>query len=322
MGIVLKRRWILLSAVILHTQIASFAQEADTPFVQIPEGIQLYDTAQKMIPRYNPLKALGLSAVLPGAGQAYADAWLRGGVFLSAEIIAILVTVNRLDDLDFYDREVDTYDDLVRDLRDSTQAAPGDSLLRQDLRQLTDDRLLVRYERRMSRYGLYHAIGWSSGFYIWNLMDALGASNYFKGTEPKSPLVAGWLSAVPGLGLGQLYNRALSKAGMVWTVQTMLGVMAYDYHRLMKKAEDNREQYLPDGSVRDDPLRVRQWQGRYNDAFTRRNMYLWYSVFFYFYSVFDAVVDAHLHDYPRQIRFEPVVQSSGEKLGFQTVVHF
>jgi hypothetical protein len=34
-------------------------------------------------------------------------------------------------------------------------------------------------------------------------------------------------------------------------------------------------------------------------------MYLWYLVFFYGYSIFDAVVDAYLHEYPEKMKIEP-----------------
>ncbi len=315
------RQLIHISYVVMLFGGAVFSQQPDSPYVRIPEGLSLYDTAEIDFPTYDPLKAVGLSALLPGAGQAYTSAWIRGGSFFTAELITSLVMIDRLGNWDEQKQNTEELNALVQQLQQRVDSASGsvsDSLaLEQRLQENRISLKLSRYERKQAKYAAYHAIGWTAGIYVWNLMDALGASNYFKTTEPKKPVLAGWLSAIPGLGLGQIYNQAYSKAAMIWTIQTMLGLMAYDYNRLMESAAEYRSEYVPDN-----PEVAQVWQGRYNDAFTRRNMYLWYSVFFYFYGVFDAVVDAHLHDYPRQIRFEPVVESTREKVGLTAVVCF
>jgi hypothetical protein len=143
--------------------------------------------------------------------------------------------------------------------------------------------------------------------YVWNIMDAVARSNHFDDNLPRNPAVAGWLSAVPGLGLGQLYNGSLSKAGMIWMTQTMLGFLAYSNDKLMNIAREKRAMFVQDDTWRADYTEsgLSDWGGRYREAFSRRNMYLWYSVFFYLYGVFDAIVDAHLHDYQIRIRFDP-----------------
>jgi len=77
----------------------------------------------------------------------------------------------------------------------------------------------------------------------------------------------------------------------------------------MKQAEDN---YLRLNDPNADtatkqiaPDYLGKWSSTRYRAFTNRNMYLWYSVFFYGYSVFDAVVDAYLHEYAKKMRIKP-----------------
>jgi hypothetical protein len=116
------------------------------------------------------------------------------------------------------------------------------------------------------------------------------------------------LAAVPGLGLGQMYNGSLGKAGMVMMGQVSLGIMSYSNERLIKMTEANsiRLKFSTDSLTQ---LVSRQyaddWGSYRYRAFTNRNMYLWYSMFFYFYSIFDAVVDSYLHDYPQKMKIAP-----------------
>ena len=59
--------------------------------------------------------------------------------------------------------------------------------------------------------------------------------------------------------------------------------------------------------------RVRQLTDRFNDYRRRRNSFIWYSLGFYFYNVFDALVDAHLHDFDDRpdISLRPDCESPG-----------
>jgi hypothetical protein len=155
------------------------------------------------------------------------------------------------------------------------------------------------------------------GGYVFNVLDAINNTDIFNNSEYKSPLIAGWLSAIPGLGLGQMYNGSLSKAGMVMMAQISLGVVAYDYHRLMKVAEKNYSNLneTVDKTVLKDKY-LNEWASKRSSAFQKRNTYLWYSIFFYLYGILDAVVDAHLHDYPEKMKISPdlVPENGGAQL--------
>jgi hypothetical protein len=94
--------------------------------------------------------------------------------------------------------------------------------------------------------------------------------------------------------------------------QSMLGWMAYNNDRLMQSALDERSEVAEGFTTARDA-----WLRRYDEAARRRNLYLWYSIFFYFYGVLDAVVDAHLHDYDMQMRFEPKVDAGGADMGLR-----
>jgi hypothetical protein len=161
-------------------------------------------------------------------------------------------------------------------------------------------------------------------------MDAAGSSGYFQNSEERSPVVAGWLAAVPALGLGQLYNGKVGKAGMILMVQSALGVIALQNHRLMSQAEENANQLTDTRSFESRVPEARSylayWERNREQNFRTRNMYLWYSIFFYFYGVFDAVVDAHLHDFESRIQIEPdlrpSLQPQATRLGVQAQLRF
>jgi hypothetical protein len=121
---------------------------------------------------------------------------------------------------------------------------------------------------------------------------------------------------------------------MIFMAQMSMAVMALDYHRLMTNAgdhyikiNDEYKQHIAAAVARgnvDDTLALSDSRGKYlasweserSGAFKTRNSYLWYSIFLYFYGIFDAVVDAHLHDYPEKMRMYPdlVPQSDGALL--------
>jgi hypothetical protein len=180
---------------------------------------------------------------------------------------------------------------------------------------------LKRYNRRAAKYNMYQAIGWNIGLYLFNISSAAGYSQYFKNDEPRNPIMAGWLSAVPLLGLGQIYNGSVSKAGIIWMSETMFFYMAYNYNRLLNDCSEKRISMTDTADWRFNYRTVgtteyeKLWKEEYNSAFKLRNTYLWYGIFFYFYGIFDAVVDAHLHDYNRKIRMEPVWDYKGESIG-------
>ncbi len=247
---------------------------------------------------WNPLVTGGLSAVLPGAGQVYTGHYIKAGAFLALEAITASVA-------SFWyrtERERNNYANSLE--RRSLQLA----LSRADSMSGKEDADLWRFDASTARYSMYNVLAWMVGGYLYNVLDAIGCSRHFVSDSEKNPVRAAWLSALPGLGLGQLYNGAPGKAGMVLMVQTALGVKAVNEHRLMRKAEQKiiSIQKLTDSTA----IAARSeftsdWEYRQGVAFRNRNSYLWYSLFFYVYGILDAVVDAHLHDYPKKMRAYP-----------------
>jgi hypothetical protein len=333
---VVKRILLILAVTVRISGADSLSRESDEwqllrepdssgHYISVPGQKREFEKVFRPLVRCNPVIAGGLSAAVPGAGQiyiAYRDThssiriaqWVRGGLFFAAQGIAAGVLINRavyyrlmdgvLSDSS-YARE--TFRQAAASVTDSARAASYMSSYR--ISSLNYE--LARYERRFSRYNLYNAIGWNAGLYIFNVANAVGKSNFFYNEEPRSPAVAGGLSAIPMLALGQLYNGAVAKAGMIWMTQTMLLHMAYRYQQLMDFCIE-QQKVLADSSAWQYDYRSLQpydfeqrWEGNYSDVFRRRNLYLWYAVFFYFYSIFDAVVDAHLHDYGKKIRMQP-----------------
>jgi len=297
-------------------------------------------TAAAKTRRCSPLLAGSASALVPGLGQIYARRYVKGGLFLATEAIMGLVAYNRYVEVVNSRRdESDAASAMVpfRSIRDSlAQFLPintnrvvwnqqhsgwSDSLFLDDstrfmgsfvladsvllFARLDHDRAL--FERHYSEKLFYHSVGWMGGCYVFNILDALQSTGRFRDERPRKPAVAGWLSAIPGLGLGQWYNGSLSKAGMILMTQGSMALMAYNYNSLMHECSNKllelRDPASPahqfEGSF------AGTWTSRQKSAERMRNTYLWYSLLFYFYGVFDAVVDAHLHDAPSKMRLEP-----------------
>lgn len=244
----------------------------------------------------SPLLLGTLSAVLPGAGQFYTRHYIKGVLFLGAEISMALYSRYWFQN---YQTQLDN-------------AAPSASLRAQlpETGQLENDQeVAIGYHDALSaKYSMYVGLSWLVGGHLWNVGNAVQGSGFFTSDATKNPQKAALLAAVPALGLGQLYNESISKAGMIMMVQTTLGGIAYTNHRLMRDAESHLVSLL----TADDSLRTQvaakykdEWEYRRGNAYRNRNSFLWYSLFFYFYGILDAVVDAHLHDYPRKIRAYP-----------------
>ncbi|MFP4242652.1 MAG: DUF5683 domain-containing protein [Chitinispirillaceae bacterium] len=253
--------------------------------------------------------ALTLSAVLPGAGQFYTGHPFKGGTFLAFEAITGGVALfwraeehNRTEEVERFRDSMSFYQDAALQLQgdeyDSVMSRAGNFSIYRDRAQ---------YEARQARLTSHNAMAWMLGGYVFNLMDAAGESGLWVESGPRDPQKAGWLAAIPGLGLGQLYNGSPSKAGMVIMSQISLGVMSLNHHRLMTDAQNRYNQMRDSTSAQYDHRleHLGYWKSRYDQAFSRRNTYLWYSLFFYLYSIFDAVVDAHLSDYEEKMGLAP-----------------
>lgn len=295
-----------------------------------------------IVRKKNALVAGMASALLPGAGQLYNRRFVKGGLILGAE--ALMLTYAK-----FWINAADQHDRSISILKDQRATLPLDSMNNEllrffespspDMDTYTDlvgaynavvslDAPLVlaldtaRYNQIKQYDRAVHAVAWASGIYLYGIMDALDKTGHFRDTRPRNPVVAGWLSAVPALGLGQLYNRSLAKAGLIWMVQGCLGIISYNYNRQMRICEKNRERIgkQKNGYYRgyDDLSRYDlYWRDERGEAFQNRNTFLWYSVFFYFYGIFDAVVDAHLHDFDGQMKLEPDLALVNRQVGLK-----
>ena len=302
---------------------------ADSLQIAIPPKKLIVDSVLTLPKKYNPLISMGLSAILPGAGQIYCRRRARGTLFLATEFIWALVAKNRYDhykyamkyDLDYFNNQISqNLENMLLSINDVTAYNTHyekyiDAYMGYDL---------ARYKRRSSRYISYHCIGWTSGIYLWNILDALQSSKYFFNVKPRKPAAAAWLSAIPFLGLGQIYNGSYAKAGLIWTIHTMLAYMAYNYNLLMNDCINKRNQVNSSisapGHIKADY--IDKWDDEYNFAFKNRNTYLWYLVLFYFYGIFDAAVDAHLHDYKIKIRLEPKTEENTKSVTLNMCVEF
>jgi hypothetical protein len=315
-------RFLVLAVLLLGGVQTGYATDRAVPSIVIPDSMLRFDGELSAPRRYNPLSAVGLSALLPGAGQLYCSQPLRSGLFLTAEVTMGLVAINRYG---VYHQEAENVSHLSATTgwyRRMIRTTPADSLDEGIALAFEDYRIqtmLARHYRDEAKYGMYHSVGWLTGTYLWNILNALECSKHFYDDAPRVPARAAWLSAIPALGLGQLYNGAFSKAGMIWTVQTMLAIQAYNYNRLMTKAIEGQREAAAHEEL---AAYESRFLGRYDEALRKRNMYLWYGIFFYLYGIFDAAVDAHLHDYRHKIRLEPVVDTNTDAVGMNLRMDF
>ena len=107
----------------------------------------------------------------------------------------------------------------------------------------------------------------------------------------KNPKTAFYLSAVPGGG--QLYNGKLLKGSLV------LALESFAIYSWLENAKIYR-----DYDTVDKPLA----KNRYLE---KRNKYAWWVIFIYFYSMIDAMVDAHLSPFD-QIMNTTIGDTEGE----------
>ena len=107
----------------------------------------------------------------------------------------------------------------------------------------------------------------------------------------KNPKTAFYLSVIPGAG--QLYNGKLLKGSLVLALESFA----------MYSWLENAEIYRDYESV-DKPLP----KNRYLE---KRNKYAWWVIFIYFYSMIDAMVDAHLSPFD-QIMNTTIGDTEGE----------
>ena len=326
-----------LFIICLGMLIGSISAQADDSLQSVDSlGIQI----KPQLKIKSPLISGSISAVVPGGGQFYTGRYVKAGAFLALEAITGLVanywykeSQVRYDRAAEFQKEVlinkyqmkiiedtlkhiqDRFDDEY-ELQKDTLYARLDSLFKGKLYTLFKEKeineeveALARFDARLARYTMYNALSVMIGGYLYNILDAIDGTHFFDDDKERNPRRAALLSAIPGLGLGQLYNGSLSKAGMIMMTQFSLSVKVFNEQRLQSIANDAYHKTLRIKDSADVTFVTdefgKDWEGRRDTAFKNRNMFLWYSVFFYFYGIIDAMVDAHLHDYPRKMRTYP-----------------
>ena len=275
----------------------------------------------------------GISAVVPGGGQVYHGRYLMGGAFFAAEAGAAGFSIYWWDRSNGRDMETGRLRDESARLRDSAALTSGRGDTAVDITALLHSAGFYsvladrsEFEARQARFTAYNALAWAVGIHIYSFMDALELDGFTARGEAKDPTRAGLLAAVPFLGLGQIYNARPGKAGMMAMTQASLMVTALNHHRLMAHASgkynEMRDSTSAQYAYRAEHLSY--WKSNYDNAFSRRNTYLWVSLFAYLYSIFDAVVDAHLSDYDERIRVSPdlAIGVSGYRAALNLTVGF
>ena len=260
-------------------------------------------------------KAAVVSGLVPGGAQLLQKRFFMAGTFLAFEAVSGSVAIH-------YYRKNHEWLDLADTHK--ANAFAGDAGL--DSARSIEEFFLARQSARLSKYRMQNAIALTLGGYLFNVLDAIDGSMV---DEPKSrnPAMAGWLAAIPGMGLGQIYNGKLSKAGLFMTGQLTLGVMAYNNHRLMSRAEDGKARLLKARELSDIGVNAyneynNEWDFQRNSAFRKRNTYLWYSLILYFVTIFDAMVDAHLSDYGQKMKVYPDLSWQGKGAQLNLNVNF
>lgn len=283
---------------------------------------------------FNPVLATLFSTIIPGTGQLYTKHPIKGGAFLAAELSFLGSAWYWKDVAESRDIVLDRLQDSIEALRalgfreefitEFDSLDPFDNMRAknwQSLHKLIAERDIYNFEKKEDLYRGYNALAWGIGIHVFNVYDAYESALVKKHEGTRNPKVAGWLSAIPGLGLGQIYNGAYSKAGMILMAQSALAVTVLNNNHLMKLAEDKALRYNDSSSVefRFESAYRSNWESKRNQNFRSRNTFLWYSIFFYFYGIFDAIVDAHLYDYPQKIDVKPdlIPQKDGISLNLK-----
>jgi Family of unknown function (DUF5683) len=268
--------------------------------------------------------ALPASLVFPGGGQIYTRHYVKAGLFIASEIGVGLFGYQRYVQTSWLKHITDSIAG-VSAAHKNWARPPGDTTMIDSAFFFKLQADSADMERKELQNVVFQSLAWMVGIYYYNVLDALQCTNLFKSDTKKNPATAMWLSAIPGLGLGQVYNGELSKAGMILMVQANMAYLAINYHLIMRDCEkyeaaidpNNADQYgLFKGPQLD------KWEYRRTTAFRNRNMWLWYSLAFYLYGIFDAAVDAHLHDARTKMKLEPDLNPQTKELGLKATVGF
>lgn len=274
------------------------------------------------------------SLMIPGSGQALCGHPVKGATFLAFEGILGAMAYEEHsryslahlrakaeagsllgllgDTLEALNEEIEDLDSLTDSL-----VARFASLREDSVRQ--ENRVVVGeggYANSIQLRNIY-AI-WAGGLYIFNLFDAIQVASRRRApvSGPKNTKIAVW-SSLLFPGLGQIYNNSYGKAGMIWMAQGALAVSAVYRHRMYTGYQAQLDLVREDSSLAAMDSSVYRWrmnemESRRNYFRRARNSHIWYSIGFYFYNVFDAFVDAHLHSFDDRLEIALFPEPDGE----------
>ncbi len=273
----------------------------------------------------SPLPYLACSALLPGSGQLFAGAKLKGSALFALEAILLASAYN---DGIYMKNRLEPEINRLKERLIQPYATSIDSIRSADS--------LLSYMSSSKYHGVIttRTIVFASGVYFTNLIDCwLTIRPQNKPNERSASSAFARSMIVPGWG--QLYNGEPVKAAMFITAISGLlsNIMGWhrlgNWHRTESSKLDNEVlslskqiAALPDSaetrptlensrgfllSMADKELRL---STKYH---SKRNENIWYALAVYLFASFDAVVDAHLAGFDRRINFS-VIPNSGEKL--------
>lgn len=229
---------LLLSTVISVSAETIQTIESDSVFPTIvkPSVKESMAWREDSVHRKNPVLPGAASMIVPGAGQCITGHYVKAVFFIALESIFTGQALYWRSNSAVIERNANnTFNANMK----SWKAMDTATRSRSDSISFCEDLNLNRHGAMDMRFDSYNFTVWAVGAYIYNVLDAVNSSDYFRNSDPKKPGTAALLAAVPGLGLGQLYNGSISKAGMVMMGQFSLGMMAYNSQRLMTDADNN-----------------------------------------------------------------------------------
>ncbi len=279
--------------------------------------------------RHIPGIAFTASLLLPGAGQIYTGHYVKGALFFATEIGVGLFGYQRYIYANGLRHNADSIALLERSaLSLWQQHAKSDSTrtLETTYKMAKIEADSAAMEKLQMQDVFFQSVALMAGIYYWNVLDALQCANVLRSESKKDPATAMWLSAIPGLGLGQVYNGELSKAGMILMGQFYMAYLAINYHTIMKDCQNYEIANIsPADSITYTLFNgtdYNKWDFWRTTAFKNRNMWIWYSVAFYLYGIMDAAVDAHLHDARIKMKLEPDLVPQNKEVGLRATFNF
>ncbi len=278
----------------------------------------------------NPSYFLLSSSIIPGSGQIICGHPVKGtSLFLFEGILGGLAyNENKIinsfysrqyksisDSITFYKQKVDSVNNITQNQVNDTTTNYYNEVDFWVYKKLFSKGNLTNSNQLTNMYLI-----WTGGLYVYNLFDAteILIKKHFPNNNKKNPTTALWLSAVIP-GLGQIYNGSYSKAGMVIMSQSALVASAIYRHQIYNYYENklnSNDIFYNDSLYKEKTISSLK---RHRNHYRRcRNSFIWYSIGFYFYNIFDALVDAHLHDFNNnKLTISPNIISPGVTLSLK-----